>query len=232
MTEPTSSLMDDGDFVLYWDDALPQTGEDLTDEEAVASLSTQEGEGLDEVAVSVLLNSLVAAGDMHTGAMIALRPSQADIERLSADAHEPAGELHCTILYLGEAVLIDGFRRDAIIGEAARFAELKPITGDGFSVAVFNPSGDDSCIVLQVSGSTELVALRDTMFRRLNMLMGDTLPKQHVPYIPHVTLSYDADASLIPRLTHLTGPITFDAIRVAFGDEVIDIEFESEDEDD
>lgn len=230
MTQP-SSLQNENDFILFFEDAEPAP-EITTDEEALEALDQPEGEGLSESDITALLNSLVAAGDMHTGAMIALRPSVDDIERIAADSHEPAEELHCTILYLGESMLIDADAQDRIIGVVSKFTEMKPIKANGFSVAVFNPEGDESCLVLQVGDSVEVQSIRDLMFKQIAQIMGDSLPKQYVPYTPHVTLSYDADASLIPRLTHLTGPITFDAIRIAFGDDVIDIEFENEDEDD
>jgi 2'-5' RNA ligase len=231
MTQPKSSLQDPNDFVLVWDDAEPAP-DTLTDDEVQEILSVPQGEGLNDAEVNAILNSLVAAGDMHTGAMIALRPSMKDIERISFVSDEPADELHCTMLYLGEAALIDEQTQDQIIGLASRYSDIANITANGFSVAVFNPQGDESCLVLQVGDSTTIEYMRDSLFKAITQIMGTALPKQYVPFVPHVTLSYTDDTSLIPRLTHLTGPITFDAIRIAFAGEIIDIEFESEDTDD
>lgn len=232
MTQPKTSLQDPDDFVLVWDDATEFAPVITTDEEARAILSSPQGEGFSDQETSDILNSLVAAGDMHTGAMIALRPSSGDLTHLAAYADEPMDELHCTLLYLGDAALISADEQESIIATAAQFVELKELKARGFSVAIFNPDGDESCVVLQVGDSQQLLSLRDTLFKSITQIMGDRLPKQHVPYIPHITLSYDADASHIPQLTHLVGPITFDAIRIAFGSEIIDIEFEGEDEDD
>ena len=39
---------------------------------------------------------------------------------------------------------------------------------------------------------------------------------------PHVTLAYTRDADLA-ELTDRVGPVTFDAVRLAFGDEVYDV---------
>lgn len=222
---------DSDGFVIYFDDDEPMPAI-TTDAEAMEILNEPEGEGLTDDEANAILNSLVAAGDMHTGAMIALRPSVGDLTHLSAWADEPMDELHCTLLYLGESSLITPVEQDAIVGIASKFVELGELKANGFSVAVFNPDGDEQCLVLQVGDSTELASLRDSLFQYVTAIMGDRLPKQYVPYTPHVTLSYDADTSHIPQLTHLTGPITFDAIRIAFGGEIIDIEFEGGDEND
>lgn len=232
MTEPNSSL-DPEDFILEWDDPDEDVPPITTDEAAVAILMQPPGEGgLSEEESNTLLNSLVAAADTQSGAMIALRPSPADINHIADDPNvdEAPDVLHLTVLYLGAAALIDGGRRDEIIGAAARFAQMGTIKASANGVLVFNPKGDDPCIVLQVGDSAEIVAMRDALFSRIRLILGDALPAQHVPFIPHVTLAYTDDASLVSQLTHLTGPITFDAIRVAFADEVIDIEFENEDE--
>jgi hypothetical protein len=63
---------------------------------------------------------------------------------------------------------------------------------------------------------------------------GVPLPEQHSPWIPHVTLTYTDDLALVAQLADRVGPVTFDAIRVAFGGEVFDIplgkpEIESDD---
>lgn len=233
MTQPKTSLTDPDDFVLYWhdDEAAPES---LTDEEALAILAepTDLDAAMSDAEVQSLLTSFVAAADTQSGAMIALRPSAEDIARLSADINvdEDAADLHLTLLYLGPAAFIDDFKQDGIIGQAAHFSDAKPIHANANGLAVFNPTGDDPCIVLQVGDTTDVVALRDALFTRIRLILGDALPKQYVPFIPHVTLAYTDETAVIAQLTHLTGPITFDAIRIAFGSEIIDIEFENDEE--
>lgn len=159
-----------------------------------------------------------AAGeDEQTGAIVALVPADDDAEALAVEDGEPVDELHCTLLYLGEAADLDDDTRNAITGAvgdlAARYA---PVTADGFAVSLFNPEGDEPCIVLGLSGA-ELTALHDAV-----AAVSEASPEQHQPWIPHVTLIYDADASMVADVVDRTGPVTFDRLRVAFAGEVHD----------
>jgi 2'-5' RNA ligase len=173
---------------------------------------------------------LTAAAEVHTGAMVALRPSAEDAARLAVDGGEPADQLHTTLMYLGAAADIPEGAQSRIIEAIRGLAEgMPPLTVDGFAVSAFNP-GDandrDPCIVLGLSGD----GLDDVHGHVVEALLnlqsepaGFTLPEQHAPWQPHITLIYTDDMSMVEKLADRVGPVTFDAIRVAFAGEVTDI---------
>lgn len=174
---------------------------------------------------------VTAAAEVHTGAMIALVPSDADLARLAVEGGEPADQLHTTILYLGDAVSYTEETREALIdclSECA--AHLAPFVVDGFAIALFNPVGSaksdgkqrNACVTLMVSGE-ELEPVRYYIwndFAKVPTPFG--LPDQHTPWIPHITLTYTDDTNVAPY-SGLVGSVTFTAIRVAFGGEVYDL---------
>jgi 2'-5' RNA ligase len=175
--------------------------------------------------------NVTAAAEMHTGAMIALVPSDADLARLAVKGGEPADQLHTTLLYLGDAVSYTEETREALVDcLSGCAAHLAPFVVDGFAIALFNPAGvtksdgkqRDACVTLMVSGE-ELEPVRHYIwndFAKVPTAFG--LPDQHTPWIPHITLTYTDDTDVTPY-SNMVGPVTFVAIRVAFGGEVYDL---------
>ena len=171
----------------------------------------------------------VAAAEVHTGAMVALIPSEEDAARLAVEGGEDPEQLHGTLAYLGEAVDWDTDRQARVVEAMERVAaEHDVLDVDGFAVSVFNPPGmparedgkqRDSCMVLGLSGD----ALEDVHEAVLDALADDELPDQHAPWHAHVTLAYSDDLSLVEQLADRVGPVTFDRLRVAFAGENIDI---------
>lgn len=156
-----------------------------------------------------------AAGGPHTGAMVALIP--ADPDMLEVPDGEPADQLHCTLLFLGEATDLDADTRAGILQTVQDIADSTPeVTADGFGLAVFNPYGEDPCLVLLLSGA-ELADLHETVAEDV-----EASAEQHRPWIPHITLAYTSDDSMISDLLDRCGPVVFDRLRVAFADEVTD----------
>src|SRR5690606_36039513 len=49
------------------------------------------------------------------------------------------------------------------------------------------------------------------------------LPQQHTPWAAHVSAAYSDDPALLPELEARLGPVTFDRVRVSFGDDDRDI---------
>src|SRR5690606_25325872 len=98
------------------------------------------------------MRQLTAAATEHTGAMIALLPSEADAARLALDDGEPAGELHCTLWFLGEAApWTENQRSELIAAVRARAATLGgPVRAHLFGVNHWNPHGDDPAWVWAV----------------------------------------------------------------------------------
>ena len=162
--------------------------------------------------------ALVAAAMEHTGAMVALIPSEADLAALAVEGFEPAAELHCTMAFLGDAAEWEPDARLAV-ETAVRELALGPEQSEVWGHASFNPSGEDPCAVYLVKG-TELVGFRDAILGALGSVSGaPSLPEQHEPPIFHVTAGYGL---AVADLTY-TGPITFDRLRIAFAGENIDI---------
>lgn len=171
-------------------------------------------------------NPLTAAAGALTGAMIALIPTEVDAQRLAVQEGEAASELHCTLVYLGEAADLDQGQRDKLLDWARDMASSGgAVEADAFGVAVFNPTGPEPCAVLVLSGG-DLAEFQSIAAEDVAGLV--TLPEQHRPWIPHVTLGYfeDADSVGLGDMTELTpmiGPVNFDRLRLVFAGEITDI---------
>src|ERR687887_1744998 len=153
----------------------------------------------------------VAEDDAFGGGMIALVPSEADRQRLALADGEDPDELHLTLTYLGpDAEQLTEPTRVAL-EEAARGAAAgtAPIDARVFGHATFNPDGfadQEPCAVYLIGDTTALDGLR-AIFNPY------AAAEQHAPYVPHVTAGYGKQAGDLSY----TGPITFDAVRLALG---------------
>lgn len=172
----------------------------------------------------------------NTGAMIALIPSQGNIDRLAVEEGEHPDQLHCTVLYLGEAADIpdDVFAAmvEEIVATVQESEEPGPVVAEGFNVSLFNPHRDDrdTCVVLGLSGDHLSRLWRRIRERILDRLAGlsYTIPEQHEPWIPHITLQYTDDHHKVAEYADRTGDITFDRVRVALGDDIYDIDLDDQ----
>jgi 2'-5' RNA ligase superfamily protein len=179
---------------------------------------------------------VAAAAEVMTGAMVALIPTEADAQRLAVDGGEPAEELHCTLLYLGEAAEIPDEARQAIVDAVRSYVDgWPPVVADGFAVSMFNPPGveredgkqRDPCIVLGLSGD-DLDHVHDMVGEAVYHVDADeqvefTWPEQHAPWHAHVTLVYTDDVDMVAQLVDRVGPVTFDRVRVVFAGDATDI---------
>lgn len=210
-----------------------KAGKRLTPEEAYKELKQREkwyrpkkSKKSKPKAKSPVTASLTSAAQ-HTGAMVALVPSDKDIARLAVDGGEDPEQLHLTIAYLGEANMLPEIMQSWLINTIVEKTDgLPPVIANGFAVSMFNPGDDvkDSCVVLGVSGG-QLDIMHEKLLGSIKSVFamsGVPLHEQHSPWIPHVTLLYTDDADL-SYFTDRTGPITFDAVRIAFGGNVYDI---------
>lgn len=162
------------------------------------------------------------ADEAHTGAMIALVPTDADAERLAVPGGEPIDELHVTLRYLGDAVDFNPQQQASLIESVRHYVDGMPsVEGNLSGLAMFNPDGDEPCVVGLVGG--------DDVWQAYNVCadaLDDTdlgLPDPLMPWCSHLTLEYTDDASRVADLVDRAGPVTFDRVRVAFGGEVTDI---------
>lgn len=166
------------------------------------------------------------------GGMVALVPSDADLNRLTLDGEEPRDDLHLTLFYLGDEELTPEQQED-VLREVAHAAEdWGPIEARAFGVAHWNPESEHPAWVLNVGDASEQSMLASLRAEVGSGIAQDfILPPQHTPWQPHICIAYSSD-DLLDELTERLGPITFDKIRVAYGRDVIDIELDSDDDDD
>lgn len=190
------------------------------------SITVLDTDALDteNLATTVVLNAAADADEEHTGAMIALAPTEADAQRLAIGGYEAAEELHLTLAFLGEAADWTPEQQAALIAglESTEWDASDGIEGDAFAVNHWNPRGDDPCWVLGVGGET-IDETHRMVWDQLDRLQSDlaipAVTENHRPWVPHVTLAYATDTELVDALIARTGPVTFDRLRVAFGGE-------------
>jgi 2'-5' RNA ligase len=157
--------------------------------------------------------------DEHTGGMIALIPRAEDAAALVIPGGEKADAMHLTLAYLGDDVstLEPAVRNSIIAGVAEMAAHLPAVEARVFGGGVFNPDGYEGrepCSVYLVGDSTVIAMAHDGA---LQALPEEMRAEQHDPFIAHMTARYGA----VKKLT-FTGPITFDRLTVAMGEETYD----------
>lgn len=165
----------------------------------------------------------------HSGAMIALMPTPEDARRLAVSGGESAAELHCTLMFLGpDASVFSPSARQEILGTVqAMIAYLPAVDAKIFGISHWNAESDNPSWVWSVGDTPDGVCLeeahgmiRDCMY----MCAGaELVPDQHTPWVAHICAEYTDDLTLAKTLEKRLGPVTFDRIRVSFGDEDTDI---------
>lgn len=195
------------------------TVDDHVDDDSTAITTVSAAAGIDGT-------DIIAAASTDVPGMIALIPSRDDVERLAIDGGETKDQLHLTLTYLGKRAggWPDDIRAACIDNVQTIARSFTPISAQTFFTTVFNPSGDQPCVVLGVTGDDLPVIMRESRQIAYDIL-GDDVPLQHSPWIPHITLKYLQNESVDIQSftdTHI-GNVTFDRIRVAFGDSYQDM---------
>jgi 2'-5' RNA ligase len=185
-------------------------------------------------------NQLVASANAsaNSGGMIALVPSEADLNRLvlDEDGAEPREELHVTLAFLGEASEWSPIQREKLSRLLKTTVEdaIRPdidteggVEGKVFGFAHWNPDGDDPVWVLSVGGA-ELTWVHDVIWQSITDANDGAdlqeLPVQHSPWQSHLTLKYAKTLDMDPVvLAERVGSVTFTHIRLTFGSDVTDI---------
>lgn len=161
--------------------------------------------------------------DVHTGGMIALVPSQVDIDRLVLAGGESADQLHLTLYYLGEAIEIDLGTQQLVTQKISEIAQsLATVTANIFGAALWNPLSDTPAIVLSVGGES-LESVQSAVQFGLYEVPTFDLCEQHCPWVPHICLAYSDDINLLEQALERVGPVTFDRLRVAWAGAITDL---------
>lgn len=177
-----------------------------------------------------------ARDDKHDGAMIALVPSTADAERLVLDGYEELDELHLTLYYLGDAGQLTPTQVNELVNDLVTALRAQnrtvPIFARAFGVAHWNPESEYPAWVLNVGDATPD---ESSGLDEVHGLVSDVLrdsdvdyPPQHSPWQPHICVAYSKD-DLYGQISSKLGPVTFDRLRVAWGEYDIDIPLMSND---
>lgn len=188
--------------------------------------------------------AIVAAANVIDGAMVALVPTAADATRLAVEGGEPVDQLHLTVAFLGDASALDEGEVQALRDWADRMGHggggWRSVDGRAFAPAIFNPDGEDPCVVLVCSGD-DLAEFRETAVDELGDVVSLPLDA-HRPWIPHVTLSYLSPANpdriagvsdlvfddgtsrnAFAEALYRVGDVVFDRLRIAIGGDVYDV---------
>lgn len=173
-----------------------------------------------------------ATDDDHTsGGMIALMPTAEDAARLAVPGGEPAEELHLTLQFLGDdgSAFTPDERKSVVDVVRSAAALLPPLQANAFGIAHWNGGGDYPSWVWNVGdlhpqggGGPCLHDYHDLAEDTVEMA-GLDVPDQHCPWAPHVCAAYTGDLTLASSLEQRLGPLTFDRIRISFGEEDHDI---------
>lgn len=163
--------------------------------------------------------------------MIALVPEDRELDRLALEGGESRDELHLTLMFLGEDEDWPEEARESVREHMNNVAhELTLLEGNAFGAAVWNPDGQDPCVVLNIGGTWLHDVQVEARQAVHNVSHGPdapvtNVPEQHQPWSPHITLAYDT-SRLNDALSRL-GPVMFDRIRVVWGDEPVDFDLGS-----
>jgi hypothetical protein len=157
------------------------------------------------------------ADQQNTGGMVALVPSDDHAQQMAVDGGLDPGDLHLTLVYLGDDVTDwDDDQQQQVVDSAQQMASaMSPVQGRAFAHAGFNPDGYQDrppCAVYLIGDAPGLSDARDAL---APLASAD----QHEPFVPHVTAGEGID----PSGLSFTGPVTFDKMRVAMGDQVTDM---------
>lgn len=166
----------------------------------------------------------------HTGAMIAAIPRIEDAKRIYVEGGTPLEELHLTLCFLGEASNYNDISQGYLTGLVnEHITHMTKVTGEAFSINLFNPNAEEPATVLGVGGE-DLKSLYNCVWHALEIYGLNYIPKQHSPWVPHITIAYDDYSDKIDELTSKLGTVVFDRIRIVFGDNSIDIPLQKPDE--
>jgi 2'-5' RNA ligase len=153
----------------------------------------------------------VSKADTHTGAMVALYPPADVAQQLAQPGGEPVEQLHVTLAYLGQAVMLSDI--DLLKQKVAEFAaRTAPISGTISGTGHFT-GGPEPVTYASIDLPT-LPAARERLVFDLNYV---ATPSREHGFTPHITLAYADLNAAVPNL-----PVTFDTVSLVLAGERID----------
>jgi 2'-5' RNA ligase len=177
--------------------------------------------------------TMAADGSHLSGGMIALMPTAADAKRLALAGGEASADLHLTLMFLGDdGSAFDHDARNLIVDSLRPIAQsLDPLTLKIFGVAHWNGNTASASWVWNVGDQKDPEALDPApCVDEIQDLVEDTVeildlgvPEQHSPWCAHICAAYTKDVTLVKELEKRLGVVTFDRIRVTFGQDATDI---------
>jgi 2'-5' RNA ligase len=165
-----------------------------------------------------------ARAGTHSGAMIALVPSEADLSRLALVGGVPRDELHLTLRYLGKASDIPAEALATISDGLPALTGTHDVqSANGYASHAFNYGAPDAetALVLLVQETPKMKRLYDDVSGLLAST-GVSFPPEYDPWLAHVTLVCSDDLTKLADVARKVGSITFDRVRFAVAGEVID----------
>lgn len=171
----------------------------------------------------------MADDEPQTGGMVALVPDNPGA--FTVPGGDPVGEMHCTMVYLGDDVT--GLPDVVVMALKTALTQIalgcSPVSARILGVAVWNRDGGPDgkfkpCTVttLQPGGDgsyedEQVPSIASRVRAMAQDILGDALyPDQHQPFLPHVTAGYELPDGVFPKAV---GTATFSAIRLALGGE-------------
>lgn len=173
----------------------------------------------------------MTAENEQTGGMIALIPDNPG--RYTVPGGDPAGEMHCTLCFLGDDVAdLPPVMVDTLKSQVAALALNRgPLSVRILGTAIWNRDGGPTGAFKPAT----VTALQpgdhdgdeddqlDMLASRAAGLAADALgalyPEQHEPYLPHITAGFDLDPGVLPTAD---GEASFSTIRLALGGQHFD----------
>lgn len=165
---------------------------------------------------------LTAAADtaQPTGVAVMAALAADDAARLAVAGGEAPDQMHVTLGYLGQpATSYTPEQRQSLIDALTlTAATVLPFTADAFATAHFNPEDEERepCAVVLVQ-SDDLAAAHDAICGAIEQA-GLDLSTTFPIWVPHVTVAYNADPSVIPEGV-VGGPLAFDRIDIGWAGE-------------
>lgn len=194
-----------------------------------SELDDVDDEDLDEEEDDDMPLTSAANEDYENEGMIALIPTEDDAKRLALPNGETPDRLHVTVAYLGEIDAWTDEQRQLLIDELSTYdwsTDDVDWSTRVFGVNHWNPDGDDPVWVLAVGGEA-LDEVHFVVWDVLNMLQATEdipeLPVNHKPWVPHMTLAYDDDHSILADAAEKMGDVKFDRLAIVLGSDVTDI---------